>query len=271
MSRKTILIAAPAVGALVIGWAAFAARPEADPVAAPRPVPFARKAASPAQGLPAEAPAASAPREVRSETATPLTPETAVIQDRVRKLEERLRELEAKRDAMTADNQELQKQVTEKWAEASARSTAEWRVKSWEALLGLNETQKQALTALWTKWAREDAGRPAAGEAWAGREAELRSQLTVEQAAKLHGTAAAQASQMWSMMGRSLGSMVGGGKDEQARLQQSLGDFRVPADLLLPEAHGADWPGLLKEATARARPLLTPEQTARLDKYAGNK
>ncbi len=269
MPRKTILIAAPAVGALLIGWAAFAARPDPGSAPAPRPAPVGRKSAAPAAAF--EGPAPSATRQARPDAAPPSSPETAVIQERVRKMEERLQELEARRDALTADNQDLQKQVTEKWAEASARSTAEWRVKSWEAMLGLNESQKQSLTALWTKWAREDAGRPAGRESWGPREAELRAQLTVEQAAKLHATSAAQAAQMWSMMGRSLGGMVGVTKDEQVRLQQSLGDLRIPGDMLLPEAHGGDWPGLLREASARARPLLTPEQTARLEKFGGNK
>jgi hypothetical protein len=181
-------------------------------------------------------------------------------------MEERFRELEGRRDALLVSNRELETQVAEKGAEASAKAMAEWRVKSWETLLGLSETQKQSLLELFTQWGKQDAGRPADAATWLAREGEVRSRLTTEQAAKLNDTATAQASRMWSTMGRSLGSMAGAGKEEQTRLQQSLGDFRAPADMLLPEAHGADWNGLMRDALGRAKPSLTPEQTARLDK-----
>lgn len=270
MPKKAILVVAPGIlGALVLAWAAFAARPEEGTAKAgpSRPAPARREGAPPATAAPREAvtsrPAAATPAAI--------APENAAIQARVRVLEERLLELEAKRDGIAAANRELEKQVTEKWAEASARTTAEWRVKSWETLIALSESQKQSLVDLCTKWGREDAGRPAGRDAWLAREAELRPRLTVEQAAKLSENAAAQSGRMWSSMGRSLGGMVGATKDEQVRIQQTLGDLRLPADMLFPEAHGGDWPGLLRDASARARPLLTPEQTARLEKFGGNK
>lgn len=271
MPKKAILVVAPGIlGALILAWAAFAARPEegAAKASPSRPAPPRR------EGMPAAA--AEAPKEAGTPrpAAAPLPaagPENAAIQARVRQLEERLLELEAKRDEIAAANRELEKQVTEKWAEASARTTAEWRVKSWETLIALGESQKQSLIELCTKWGREDAGRPAGRDAWVARETELRSRLTVEQAARLSENSATQSGRMWSNMGRSLGSMVGATKDEQTRIQQTLGDLRLPADMLFPEAHGGDWPGLLREATARARPMLTPEQTARLEKYGGNR
>jgi len=273
VSKKAILIVAPgALGALILAWAAFSGRTEEEqPLKPPPPRPFNGNREVSTPGMEAglvRPPLTPAPAGTAAAVSTP---ETAAIQNRVLKMEERLRELEAKREALTASNQELEKQVTEKWAEASARSTAEWRVKAWEAMLGLGESQKESLIALWTRWGREDAGRAAGREAWTTRETELRPQLTVEQAAKLHETAASQSGMMWANMGRSLGSMVGSGREEQTRIQQTIGDLRLPADMLLPEAHGADWPGLLREASSRARPLLTPEQVARLDKFGGNK
>lgn len=268
MPKKAILVVAPGIlGALVLAWAAFAARPEEGTAKASpsRPAPTRHEGAPAAS--PRE-PATFRPAAAMLPAAGPT--EHPAIQARVRQLEERLLELEAKRDEIAAANRELEKQVTDKWAEASARSTAEWRVKSWETLIALSESQKRSLVELCTKWGREDAGRPAGRDAWLARETELRSRLTVEQAARLSENAAVQSGRMWSNMGRSLGSMVGATKDEQTRIQQTLGDLRLPADMLFPEAHGGDWPGLLREATARARPLLTPEQTARLEKAGGN-
>ncbi len=269
MPKSTIfLIAALALG---IGILVCAARGERGPEPAPRPrpAPVERIARAPAPTPAMEDRISVAPPPVDRPVAPPsgpVSPETAAIQERLRKMEERLRELETKRDELSASNKELEKQVTEKWTEASAKSMAEWRVKSWEALLGLSETQKQSLLELCTQWGKQDAGRPADAATWLAREGDVRSRLTAEQAAKLNDTATAQANRMWSTMGRSLGSMAGAGKEEQTRLQQSLGDFRAPADMLLPEAHGADWNGLLHDALGRVKSSLTPEQTARLDK-----
>jgi hypothetical protein len=205
-------------------------------------------------------------RGVRSPSVS-VSPETAAIQERVRLMEEKVRELEARKAELAADNKDLEKQAAEKWAETSARSMAEWRVKAWESLLGLTGSQKQSLLELLTKWGKEDAGRPAGRDAWLAREVDLRAQFTVEQAAKLHDTSAAQAQQMWKHMGLSLGGLVGASKDEQSRIQQSLGDIGFPQNMLLPEAYGADWNGLMREATSRVRPILTADQMTRLDKF----
>ena len=264
MKKTALLFAAPAGLGLLV-WAAFAARGER----APEPAPSARRPAAVRPADPEDR-ISLRPLEKRSAPAAapsgPVSPETAIILERVRKMEERLRELETRKEELAASNKELEKQVAEKWAEASAKSTAEWRVKSWETLLGLSESQKQSLIELCTTWGKQDAGRPADAAAWLAREGDVRSRLTVEQSAKLAETAAGQTQKMWTNAGRSVGSMAGASKDEQARLQQSLGDYRAPADMILPEAHGADWNGLMREAAGRLKPSMTPEQTARLDK-----
>jgi hypothetical protein len=274
MSKTAILITGlVGLGLSILLWAAFAARGDRDPApaaASARPAAPAKKVSRPATAsddlisygpVPDRAaPAAAAP------ASGPVSPETAAILERIRVMEDRARELEARRDELTLSNKDLERQATEKWAEMSAKSTAEWRVKQWETLLGLGESQKQALTELWTKWTKEDAGRPATRDAWMAREAELRSQLSAEQAAKLQQTGSSQAQKQWSSIGQTMGGMLGSNKDERARYQQSLGDLRVPGDMLLPEAHGADWPGMMRDATARLRPTLTPEQAARLEK-----
>jgi hypothetical protein len=266
-----LLIAAAALGLGIVVWAARGGHgPEPAPRPRIAPAPAAPKARAPGPPPSAEAESRiSVEAPVERPLPAPsgaVSPETAVIQERVRKMEERFRELEARRDALRVSNRDLEAQVAEKGAEASARAMAEWRVRAWESLLGLNETQKQSLLELWTRWGRQDAGRPADAATWLDREADLRSRLTTEQAARLSEQSAAAAQKMWTSLGPTLGSVAGGGKDEQSRLQQLLGDFRPAADMLLPEAHGADWSGLMHEATSRVKPSLTPEQTARLDR-----
>ncbi len=266
MSRKTILLSAPlGLGAVVLVWAALSARGSQ----VSKPERTDRKTAAPRKALPAEA---SAPvRESASYVApSPATPssggEYAVIEERIRLMESKLVLLETKRDELTAANQDLERQINEKNVEASARMQAEWRVRSWEQMLGLSETQKQALMDLWTQWVKSDGGRPQGKDVWQAREGELRSRLSVEQAGKLHDTAAAQSQAMWNHLGRTLGSMVGASKEDMTKFQQTLGTWQAPGAMLLPEGHGADWPGLMKEGSARLQPLLTSDQMARLNK-----
>src|SRR5439155_23970284 len=95
----------------------------------------------------------------------------------------------------------------------------------------------------------------------------LRSQLTVEQAAKLHDNTATQCQQLWSNMGRTLGGMIGASKDDQTRFQQTLGDYRTPNAMLLPEGYGADWPGMMRDAPGRLRSMLSSDQTTKLDRF----
>jgi hypothetical protein len=273
MSRKTILLTAPlGLGALVLLWAAMAARgdQEAKPARPERKAPAAAKVAPAA--------AAPAPVEAPTSTSAPLPPgpaftgEFPAIESRIRLMEEKLLGLESKRDALLASNQDMERQIGEKHAEANARQQAEWRVRQWEQMLGLSENQKQALMDLWTAWVKADGGRPQSRETWQARESELRSRLTVEQAGKLHDTAATQSQQMWNYLGRTIAGMVGAPKEDYTRFQQTLGDWRAPNQMLLPEGHGADWPSLLKEGTGRLQPMLSSDQLARLNRYSsGNK
>ena len=68
-------------------------------------------------------------------------------------------------------------------------------------------------------------------------------------------------------MAVSIGSMIGASRDDLVRLQQSLGDLEFPQNMILPEAYGVDWSGMMREAAVRARPVLTADQTAKLDKF----
>ncbi len=267
MSRKTVLISAPlGLGALVLLWVAMSARGEPES----RP---ARPVVKPVTAI------RSAPAELSATVGTPapassLPPapaegggEYTVINERIRKMEEKLLALETKRNTLAGGNQELERQLAEKQGELSARTMAEWRVRTLEQQLDLNSTQKQALIDLWAGWAKKDGGRPADRETWLQREAEVRSQLSVEQAARLHENAATQSQQMWANLGRSIGSMVGASKEDQTRYQQTLGDYRAPNAMLLPEGYGADWPGMMREALGRLRPMLSADQVAKLDRF----
>lgn len=273
MSRKTLLLSAPlGLGALVLLWAAVSARgdQESKPARAERRPAAAARTAPPTSGIPSEFPAAAS--YVAPAAPAPAgTGEYAVIEGRIRRMEEKLLALEAKRDALAAANQELEKEIGERNAEATARQQAEWRVRQWEQLLGLTETQKQALMELWTAWIKADGGRPPSKETWQTREGEIRSRLTVEQASRLHDSAAKQSEAMWNHLGRTLGSMAGAPKEDHTRFQQTLGAWRAPEAMLLPEGHGADWPGLMREGTARLQSVLSSDQVARLNRYSQNK
>jgi len=268
MSRKTILVSAPvSLGALVLLWAAMAGRsePEVKPVrAAPKPASAKRPA-------PVEAPVAvdapPAPRPARASTPAPSGGEYAVIEERIRLMEEKLFALETKKAEITASNQDLERQLVERQSEFNARAIGEGRVRQWEHLLGLTETQKQSLMELCTLWAKQDAVRPPTRETWLRREDDLRGRLSAEQAGKLHDQASRQSQQLWNMLGHSLGSMIGASRDDMTRYQQALGDWRPDGGMLLPEGYGADWQGLMKEGSSRLQPLLTPEQLAKLSRY----
>jgi hypothetical protein len=266
MSRKTMVVLAPlGLGALVLLWAGATGRGDQEL----KPARAERKT-SPAVRPEAALPGVS-PVSVSSVAPAPAAAsgggEFSVIESRIRMMEEKLLALETKRDALAADNRDLERQIAEKNAEFSARNQAEFRVRALEQLLGLSETQKQSLLELWTQWIKADAGRPAGKDTWQSREGELRSRLSAEQAARLHDSASKQSETMWNHLGRSIASMAGAPKEDHSRFQQTLGTWRAPESLLLPEAHGADWPGMMREGTARLQSLLSADQMARLSRY----
>lgn len=267
MSRKTILVLAPlGLGAGVLLWAAMAARSE-PPAAPARPVsrPAAvRPAPTPEDITSIDVPAAAAPRPVLTAPSAG-GGENALIQERVRQLEEKLLSLEATRTALVGANQGLERQITEKNVDASARLMGEWKVRMWDQQLGLSETQKQSLLDLAVRWQREDAVKPAGRDTWLARESELRSRLTVEQAARLHDSAVQQSQAMWTQVSRTV-CQVGGSKEDQTRLQQTLGEFRPAGAMLLPEGYGADWFGMMRDAATRLQPVLSADQAARLSR-----
>ena len=270
MSRRTMLISAPlGLGALVLLWAAMAARsaPEAAP---PRPAPKAAaiRKPSPVDMAPTPEPSAAASIVAAAPAATSSAGgQNALIEDRVRKMEERLLSLEAKRNTLAGANQDLERQIGEKQAEGFARMMAERRVRNWEPLLGLSETQKQSLIDLCATWQREDIAKPAGRESWLTREQELRSRLSAEQAAKLHDSVVQQSQTMWNALGRTLGTMVGASNEDQIRFQQTLGAYGPASAMLLPEGHGADWPGMMREGSSRLQPLLSSDQMAKLNRF----
>jgi len=266
MSRKTILLSAPVgLGALVLLWAAMAARGEPGPSKPARPA--AKKTAGPRPAPAETAVSVDPPAPARPAASAPSGGEFAVIEDRIRKMEEKVFALETRKAEITESNQDLERQLVEKQAEATARMMAQARVLQWEQLLGLTEAQKQSLMELCTLWAKQDAVRPPTRETWLRREDDLRARLSAEQAGRLNESTSKQSQMMWNMMGRSLGSMIGASSDDMTRYQQTLGDWRPDGAMLLPEGHGADWPGMMKEGTSRLQPLLTPEQMAKPTRF----
>jgi hypothetical protein len=249
-------------GAVALLWAVLASRDEPRSTAAPRPratVP----AVSTREELAAPAELARRPAAAAADTAD----DYGIIRERIRLMEERLVDLDLRRGDLAAANQDLERQIREKSSDASARMMADWRVRALETLLGLSADQKRALTELWTKWGKEDGGRPVDRATWLSREPDLRSRLTAEQAAALHESVSLQTRQLWASMGATLGSMVGASRDEQTRLQQSLGEFPVPSTMLLPEAYGAEWQTMMKQASGSVQPLLSVDQRTKLDRF----
>jgi hypothetical protein len=260
MGAKTIW-GAGFLGVGAVLFLALAARHEPAP-----------KPARTAKAEPAAAPvreAAAAPVESPAVPIAAASPETALIRGRVERMESRLRELETRRDELASANKELEDQLAQKAAESSSRAMADWRVQAWSGSLGLSEAQKQSLREIAVRWAREDAVRKPDRGTWRAREEEFRPQLTVEQQARQHDIAVNQTSIQWSNMGQTLGGMLGLSPDDRDRFQRSLGEIAIPNSMLLPEAHGLDWSGEAREAAARAKPGLTPDQSAKLDKYVG--
>lgn len=267
MSKKALLVSAPlGLGALVVLWAAVSVR-GATESATPAPK---KKPALKAALLEPVAEAGVATPSAASTSTTPATGADALILDRIRRMEERLQTLETRKQTLARSNEEMERKVAEKLVDTSARMMAEWRVRAWEQQLRLSETQKQALMEIVTRWQREDAGKPAGRETWLGRESELRSRLSVEQASALQESAIAACRQQWAFLGQTIGGMVGASTEDQARFKQSLGDYIAPNAMLLPEAHGWDWPGMLREGAGRLRPGLTSDQLTRLDRFVPN-
>jgi hypothetical protein len=267
MARKTTWIPVlVGLGAALLIWIAVAERSEPQ-APSPRAHPKARKAEVPSAAAP-EAAIPPGPTALPTPTSSPVAGEEdyPLLRERIRRLEERARDLEARRGGLVAANQELERQVREKGAEATAGAMATWRVRMLESLLSLTPDQKQMLTELWTTWLKEDAGGPSSRDTWLVREGDLRARLSVEQTAKLHDSVSTQTRQIWSMMGNSLGSILGASREEQIRFQQTLGNFPLSNSMLLPEPYGADWPGMMKEAAARLRSGLSADQTAKLDR-----
>lgn len=272
MKKRWIPALAAGVGGAILVLAAVALRGDAEE--APRPKRRASRDSKPVKERRerTEAPIARSPERALPRTsgeAPAGTIDLSVVRARVEAMEARLRELEARRDLLKTENENLTREITERSAQARARSTAEWRVRSWAKLLGLTESQKDELKQLWTRWALEDLSNPPSASTWLGRESELRSRLSSEQSLKLHDSTATQSSRKWSYMGRTLGRVAGAPKEDYDRLQQSIGEFSIPDITLLPEAHGADWKGMLNRAAERMRPVLTPDQAAKLDQYVG--
>lgn len=267
MSLKTMLVSSGVgFGALGLLWAAWAVRG----VPAPAPAKSAAKKTAARRPLDVEPPLESTrdmPSADRTAPAASGGGEYTVIEERLLKMEEKLLTLETKRSSLAGANQELERQIIAKNTALSARTMAEWRVRNWEQLLGLSETQKQTLIDLCTEWGREDAGRPASRDTWLSRESDLRSRLSVEQAAKLHNTAVTQSQQMWNYLGGAIGGMIGASKEDSLRFQQVLGDYRAPNVMLLPEGHGADWPGMMREGSSRLQPVLSSDQMAKLSRF----
>ena len=271
MSMKSILIWAPlGLGAGALLWAALAARGGSESGAVgPTPKPASPRRADRAEVAFPEATAAVSPgaSPAAGLLASSGGGEYGVIEGRIRKMEEKLLTLEAKKTTLSDDNRELERQIASKYADLSVRTMAEWRVRNWEQLLGLSAAQKQSLLELCSRWNREDVGRPAGQEEWLARESELRSRLSVEQSARLHDTAASQSQAQWKNLGNSIGNMVGASTDEATRLRQILGDYAPPNAMLLPEGHGADWPGLMREGRDRLQSVLAPDQKAALSRF----
>lgn len=147
---------------------------------------------------------------------------------------------------------------------------AEARVRSLDTLLDLSPSQEESLTSLWSDWLRQDAGRRAPRATWLSRESDFKSRLTPEQADLLHVRMVTRTRQSWSSIGGLVAGLVGASPHQQAQFPQSLGEPSIPAVLLLPEAHDADGPGLLRQAGARLDRLLSPQQKSRLDQAVGD-
>ncbi len=124
MTRKNLLLAAPAVlGAMMLWWAAAAGLParEAGSQKKARP-PSGPSAPRPAQSLPAAVPAAAGACVAAQEDAVGLS----VLRDRVGRMEDQVRRMEARRDMLAAENRLMEKEAAPTGEGSCARRRAGW-------------------------------------------------------------------------------------------------------------------------------------------------
>ncbi len=253
MSRRLLSVGIGGAGLLVLALAAGAGRRD-DRAGRPSRTEHQR---------PASEAAATQPRLPPPEEFF----DSALLRERVRRMEARHRELQDRRDRLAEENSGLNLQLRRRAAEAGARARARERVETWHAALGLTELQKQMLVELCARWSLEDQAGAAVHETWLAREVELGGHLTAGQQARLREHAAAQASGLWHSVKHTLKELLSAGGADRQWLEAAIGASPVSGTLLLPEAHGVEWSSFLREAAARVRPILTALQSSRLDEY----
>jgi hypothetical protein len=226
------------------------------------------------------------------------------LDEKVRLLEERTKELQARRDRAAADNKEkdLQAQVF------IARESAKGTTGRWMSDYKLTDAQRGPMHRLFEKWLCEDAAgeesRDLDARTFQARESELRSLLTPEQLQARHEAVKGGIEDLWKSLGICVSRLQEGlhpgflmlgppwtpesraladrqllsplGLPQREALDVStpstapdpnlLGECpAIPDSVLLADAHDLGILGLWRKAEPRVRSLLTADQ---LEKYA---
>jgi hypothetical protein len=279
---KRVILTVPIVASLlgILIWAVLTSRGDPATAVAILRMGAAKKVEERRGGRPTGL--VSAPGNPSHRTASPLL-STEAVHDRMRDMEERIRQLEARKSALALQNKDLEEKVDEK-------DEVEPYAASLSDLLELSDTQRQSMNDLWGKWRKEDGGlfpnelRKATVETWLSREAELRSILTADQASELHKSASNAAQSCWknTIDGILLNLLPREDVDanlnivpkpkeevdrilgEEARMRKAIGEYPLPEGALLLGANRAEMNDFIKEVGRRLEPALPPQQKDRL-------
>jgi hypothetical protein len=283
-----ILVGVTALGTLFI-VGSRRSRPDATPAPITAAVPSTQRK-----------PAIAGPVVASALLETPLD----ALDRKVRLLEEKTKELQARRDRAAAEEKEKELQLRV----ADARGSAKACTGRWMSEFKLTDAQRGPMHSLFEKWLCEDVARGEYGaldrRTFEARESELRSLLTPEQLQARHDAVRDQIGDVWKSLAISVSRLREGldpgflmmgppwtpasraRADELMRSTEQwrrlagvdvstpspapdtslLGDCpAIPDSVLLADAHDLGILGLWRKAEPRVRSLLTADQ---LEKYA---
>jgi len=114
-------------------------------------------------------------------------PAPKTVEERLKELDEKIAALERKREALGQENAAMEKTIADAkaWKESYARQSATAWLKQYAAAARLTEKQSAELEELWYGWNKGDLEKGGDPARWTGREQEIRSRLSPEQATLL--------------------------------------------------------------------------------------
>ena len=204
-----------------------------------------------------------------------LSLQAKTVEERIKELSDRIAALDKKATDLTAENNELQRQIAvrEQARDAAAKATASNWMTRIAGGLGLDKDKSTTIEQLWVTWTREDFSKPSDQAAWKKREDALRKELTPEQAALVEKIVRDDTQ---ATVDLTIGSYAKGAQiaaEREPLFRKTVLSRLKPAEFgIIPQAHadaGASWVGVytaLQSSLPELAGVLTPEEHARLSK-----